>query len=1676
MASAKGVLRNVQAQEEASPHSPREGGVLRNDELARQLEQLKDIDALQALAHSMAAGGKEGSSVLTTAQLGEVISALQAQVQAEVATHHDDLLQQLSSLKDTEGVLSVVRAGVDSLLASVQRVRAEIADPYRAIQVKTRQLAALYDTMELLRAVIKYLKLVRKLWEHLNVGVEKAELGKAGQVHKLREHLGAGVEKAELGKAGQVWREVRKLQEHLNGGVEKAELGKAGQVWQDVGTQMSPFPLNPLLSPPQVRKLREHLAAGVEKAELSKAGQVWQEVGAVHREAQLGGVHVVEAQHEWVAEAGQAIRREAMKALEGGMEAMNQAEVGSVLQVFFNMGELRQTVDQLVAKHKGQAMRAVATGLDMKAISASMGASGGGGGLGGSVGGPGGAMRSGTPPMGGAPRAREALWQRLTGCLDELARVMVLTWHLQRVMAKKRDPISHVVFLDHVLQVGGGGVVVRGKGEGWGVGEGGREGVEGVWEGVGLASGSRGRPADRAGVGGLTPGLLLAATSHVHRLLLRQRDLRLRLPPPPRLPRILPGPPAGGSSACSPSSPPPTPMCLQSGDALPTERVWEALLRAFSSQLRATFTASSFVKETFVSAYPRLLASLESFLDRLHADTDVRVLGGGGGGAGGGGAGGAGGGGFGLGAVGGGAVAGSWANGGTPAVISVEHRAQMMAALEPFQAAYLALSLSRMTDPINTMMPAAGGGRGGVPGPEAGGLLRLVLANAGKALQLLAERCEYQVATGPGSRQVLAPCSPAQQRNISLCVLLGAVHTRCMHLLTILPFSPPLHPPGGYRPRVTPGPGPLLASAAAQHRPVRAAGGSARALHTPPHYILHPCPTPFLSPHPLQVATGPESRQVLAPCSPAQQRNISLCVLLGAVHTRCMQLLARLPEEADSVMEAGVGSVHGVAMDAVAPLFKVCGFISCLDVSKLLARLPEEADCVMEAGVESVHGVAMDAVAPLFKHMIFHGPSDCVMEAGVGSVRAVLGVAMHAVAPLFKAMRDRIEACLLQIHQQDFSSDDPNAPPASTTPPPPGSASRNRTSSSGGSTPPHKHNQHNQNQQHESAGDNCSPYMENTIRAITHFHSEFLSKLLLPDSSSTSSSSSAAPASSIFAASLSGAAGSGPLSPSTALPPATVSEPVAQSLAKRLASRTLLFFVRHASLVRPLSEAGRLRLARDMGELEFAVGQHLFPTHALGASYRALRAFRPLLFVDLEKIPTSSLLQARDMGELGFAVGQHLFPTHVLGASYRALRAFRPLLFLDLEKIPTSSLLQDLPPSVVLHHLFSRAPPEMLSPFTCSLPHYNFPPSPPGPPYSPPQDLPPSVVLHHLFSRAPPELLSPFTRIQQPPARYSLWLDHCTEQRTEQRTEQHIRTIHPLLLCALAPSAGICQSTHSHSPILLTRIPVPPSPTQDLPPSVVLHHLFSRAPPELLSPFTRIQQPPARYSLWLDQHSQQEEEQLLHSTHPLPLCFCSFRQDLPPSVVLHHLFSCAPPELLSPFTRIQQPPARYSLWLDQHSQRQKKQLLHTAHPLPLCFCSFCLDLPPSVVLHHLFSRAPPELLSPFTRIQQPPARYSLWLDQHSQQQAWQGIKASLDDYVGNVRARGGKEFHPVYAVMLQLGQTLLHSQQQAWQSIKSSLDDYVGSVNVRGGKEFHPVYLVMLQLGQALLAGGNEGK
>ncbi|XP_015265030.1 PREDICTED: conserved oligomeric Golgi complex subunit 5 [Gekko japonicus] len=78
-------------------------------------------------------------------------------------------------------------------------------------------------------------------------------------------------------------------------------------------------------------------------------------------------------------------------------------------------------------------------------------------------------------------------------------------------------------------------------------------------------------------------------------------------------------------------------------------------------------------------------------------------------------------------------------------------------------------------------------------------------------------------------------------------------------------------------------------------------------------------------------------------------------------------------------------------------------------------------------------------------------------------------------------------------------------------------------------------------------------------------------------------------------------------------------------------------------------------------------------------------------------------------------------------------------------------------------------------------------------------------------------------------------------------------------------------------------------------------------------------------------------------------------------------------------------------------------------------------IPFSTILQFLFTRAPPELKSPFQRAEWTVARYSRWLDDHpSEKDRLILIRGALEAYVQSVRSREGKEFAPVYPIMVQL--------------------------------------------------------
>ncbi|KAF8556095.1 hypothetical protein OG21DRAFT_1506874 [Imleria badia] len=93
-------------------------------------------------------------------------------------------------------------------------------------------------------------------------------------------------------------------------------------------------------------------------------------------------------------------------------------------------------------------------------------------------------------------------------------------------------------------------------------------------------------------------------------------------------------------------------------------------------------------------------------------------------------------------------------------------------------------------------------------------------------------------------------------------------------------------------------------------------------------------------------------------------------------------------------------------------------------------------------------------------------------------------------------------------------------------------------------------------------------------------------------------------------------------------------------------------FVLHASIAKPLGESGKLQLATDMAELEFSLNAFL-----------------------------ADGLQSKRSGSL-----------ESIGDEYKALRAMRPLLFLENAYLASPERTAGLAPLVVLHHILVRSP------------------------------------------------------------------------------------------------------------------------------------------------------------------------------------------------------------------------------------------------------------------------------------------------------------------------------------------------------------------------------------------------
>ncbi|XP_010288193.1 PREDICTED: conserved oligomeric Golgi complex subunit 5-like, partial [Phaethon lepturus] len=121
----------------------------------------------------------------------------------------------------------------------------------------------------------------------------------------------------------------------------------------------------------------------------------------------------------------------------------NPTQVGTALQVFHNLGTLKDTIANVVDGYCTVLEENIKNALDIKVLTQPSQTV--------TRGGPG---RAAMPTPGNTAAFRAALWTNMEKLMDQICAACGQVQHLQKVLTKKRDPVSHVCFIEEIVKDG----------------------------------------------------------------------------------------------------------------------------------------------------------------------------------------------------------------------------------------------------------------------------------------------------------------------------------------------------------------------------------------------------------------------------------------------------------------------------------------------------------------------------------------------------------------------------------------------------------------------------------------------------------------------------------------------------------------------------------------------------------------------------------------------------------------------------------------------------------------------------------------------------------------------------------------------------------------------------------------------------------------------------------------------------------------------------------------------------------------------------------------------------------------------------------------------------------------------------------------------------------------------
>ncbi|KAM9312504.1 conserved oligomeric Golgi complex subunit 5 [Gastrophryne carolinensis] len=401
------------------------------------------------------------------------------------------------------------------------------------------------------------------------------------------------------------------------------------------------------------KRLQGQLQGG--SREITKAAQSLSELDYLSQGTDLSGIEVIENDLLFIGRARLEVENQAKRLLEQGVDTQNPTQVGTALQVFYNLGALKDIITSVVEGYCSSLDENINNALDIKVLTQSSqvvqrGAPG----------------RAAMPQPGNTAAFRAALWTNMEKLMDQIYAACIQVQHLQKVLMKKRDPVSHVCFFDEIAKDG-------------------------------------------------------------------QSDILYAF--------------------------------------------WSSVTQILSSQFEKATNSSTFLKQAFEGEYPKLLRLYNDLWKRLHqysqnlqasftgsGNSDVSELQ---------------------------QIDDETHDGFMMKKLDHDPEKMLKDSLQPFEAAYLAKSLSRLFDPINLVFPP--GGRNPPSPDELDSIIKTIASemnvaavdpylctavskNVAKTIQLYGVKSEQLLSTQGEASQVIGPLTEGQRRNVAVVNSLYKLH------------------------------------------------------------------------------------------------------------------------------------------------------------------------------------------------------------------------------------------------------------------------------------------------------------------------------------------------------------------------------------------------------------------------------------------------------------------------------------------------------------------------------------------------------------------------------------------------------------------------------------------------------------------------------------------------------------------------------------------------------------------------------------------------------------------------------------------------------------------------------------------------------------------------------------